>query len=110
MPEGIDRSMPAVAMTNVVPTLTTVRIDTFSASCWMLLTVSNLPGASTEKMTIITTRKRNVTMTGLATSRRHSGALESTDIPAPSAASTSGSASPSAVASIAATSDWPAVT
>jgi hypothetical protein len=29
---GIDRSMPAVAMTNVVPTLTTVRMATFWAS------------------------------------------------------------------------------
>ncbi len=29
IPDGMERSMPAVAMTNVVPTLTTVRIATF---------------------------------------------------------------------------------
>ncbi len=45
MPLGMDRSMPAVAMTNVVPTLTTVRMATFWASSDRLLTVPNLPGA-----------------------------------------------------------------
>ena len=52
IPDGIDRSMPAVAITNVVPTLTTVRIETFSASSWMFVQVLNLPGAMREKTTV----------------------------------------------------------
>ena len=65
--------MPAVAITNVVPTLTTVRIETFSASCWKFDLVPNLPGASTENTSIVTTRKKNVIRTGLVIRRRHSG-------------------------------------
>ena len=41
IPLGIDRSMPAVAITNVVPTLTTVRIATFWASWRKFAVVSN---------------------------------------------------------------------
>ena len=73
IPDGIDRSIPAVAMTKVVPTLTTVRIETFSASCSMFDRVPNWPGAAIAKNTIVTIRKMKVITTGLVMIRRHGG-------------------------------------
>ena len=62
--------MPPVAITNVVPIETIVRIATFWASSDRLLTVPNLPGASTEKMTMSAIRKPRVMNTWLASSVR----------------------------------------
>ena len=70
MPLGMDRSMPPVAITNVVPMLTTVRIATFWASSDRLFAVPNLPGARIEKMTMSASRKPRVMNTWLATSWR----------------------------------------
>ncbi len=60
--------MPAVAITNVVPTLTTVRIATFWASSVKLLAVPNFPGASSEKTTISSRRKARVIRIGVVAS------------------------------------------
>ena len=70
---GMDRSMPAVAMTKVVPTLTTVRMATFWASRVRLLTVPNLSGASAVKIAMSSSRKASVMNTWLATMVRQRG-------------------------------------
>ncbi|GFJ94665.1 hypothetical protein Prum_083070 [Phytohabitans rumicis] len=68
MPLGMDRSTPAVITTNVVPTLTTVRMATFCASCTKLLRWVNVSGAMMENAAMISNRTPKVTIVGLRTS------------------------------------------
>ena len=84
IPLGIDRSTPAVAITKVVPTLTTVRIATFWASCRKFDQVSNWPGALIANPMIIAESAANVTMTVLRVSRWNADSVGSTATPAPS--------------------------
>ena len=55
-----DRSMPAVMITNVIPTATTSRIAALVARLRALLTVANASGSSTENATIIPARIRMI--------------------------------------------------
>ena len=59
-----------MAITNVVPTLTTVKMATFCASCRKLEVVSNWPEAWIENAMMMNDHDApNVTITGLLMSR-----------------------------------------
>jgi hypothetical protein len=58
--EPTDRSMPAVMITNVIPTAITIRIAAFVARFRKLLTVANESGSITENTTIIAARMRMI--------------------------------------------------
>ena len=67
--EPIDRSMPAVMITKVMPTPRTARTAMFCEISEMLLTVRNLPPAAIEKMTTITTSTTRIQTTAASPSR-----------------------------------------
>ena len=70
MPAGMDRSTPAVMMTNVVPTLTTVRMATFWAIWRKLSPWKNSDGSATVKPRMMTTSTAKVTTVGLRSTAR----------------------------------------